>query len=93
MGGGRLTNDTQMYLLTGVSILANGILIGFLLVKGNLIHHRVPPQFIRVALWIFLVFFLLNTVGNLLAKTVLEQSFAILTLLFVALLAFILKSK
>lgn len=93
IGGGRLTSDAQMYLLTGVAILANGFLLGVLLAKGNFIRHRVPPRFIRVTLWVFLVFFLLNTVGNLLAKTVFEQSFAILTLLFVVLLAFILKSK
>ncbi len=91
VGGGRLENDAQMYRLAGISILLNGGLIGVLLLQENFFQHRVPQKVLRGLLWFFLFIFLLNTLGNLLAKTVFEQSFAFLTLLFVALLALILK--
>ncbi|HEY1023819.1 MAG TPA: hypothetical protein VGE26_01540, partial [Sphingobacteriaceae bacterium] len=44
-------------------------------------------------LWIFLVIFLLNTVGNMFAKTTFEQTFAVITLLFSVLIWNILRKK
>jgi hypothetical protein len=90
--GGRLQNDTEMYVSEAVSILIN-LLLGFvLLVKGAFIRPYLK-QGINAILWVFFALFLLNTIGNLFAKTTFEQSFAVLTLIFAAIIGFILHNK
>ena len=48
---------------------------------------------IRVILWGFLILFLLNTLGNLFAKSIFEKSLAVLTLIFAILLGMILINR
>ena len=47
-------------------------------------------KFINITLWIFLVLFVLNTIGNILAKTNLEKFFTLWTLTSVILIWIIL---
>lgn len=91
--GGRLTNDTEMYVFETFSIGLNLILGLALLIKGNYIKQFQPIKVVNVILWIFLVLFALNTVGNLFAKTNFEKGFTIVTLGFSLLLWVILRSK
>ena len=91
--GGRLENDQEMYVFESISILVN-LFLGFvLLMKANYIKFRFGKKAINIILWIFLVLFVLNTVGNLFAKTNFEQSFAVLTFVFAILIWKILKSE
>ncbi|WP_202615986.1 hypothetical protein [Edaphocola flava] len=90
--GGRLKNDTEMYVSEAVSILINLFLGFILLIKGAFIRPYLK-QGINAILWVFFTLFLLNTIGNLFAKTTFEQSFAVLTLIFAALIGFILRHK
>lgn len=91
--GGRLQNDSAMYVFEAISILIN-LFLGFvLLMKGNYIRFRFPKRPIDTILWIFLSLFVLNTVGNLFAKTNFEKSFAVLTFIFAILIWKILKTK
>jgi hypothetical protein len=46
---------------------------------------------VNVFLWCFLVFFCINTIGNLLAETLIEKSLSIITLFFTYLIFMILK--
>ncbi len=78
--GGRLQTDNQMYVFETISISLNLILGIALLVKGKLISLLVHPMIVNIILWVFLVLFALNTIGNLLAKTNFEKFFSILTL-------------
>ena len=89
--GGRLQNDTEMYVFETNSILVNVFLSWVLLMKGNHVKYKFPNQVVNVILWIFFVIFILNTVGNIFAKTFFEQQFALLTGISAILLLIILK--
>lgn len=89
--GGRLSNDTEMYVFESISIAMNLILMAALLVKGNYLRARIPMKLVNVVLWVFLLLFGLNTIGNILAKTNFEKCFAIITLAFTFLLWIILR--
>jgi hypothetical protein len=78
--GGRLQNDQEMYVFETASIIINLFLIWILLMKGDFVTYKFPVRVIHVILWIFVVVFALNTVGNIFAKTLLEKAFTLLTL-------------
>jgi hypothetical protein len=78
--GGRIQNDTQMYVFETISIIINLFLGFILLMKGDYIKFQFRQKTLNVVLWVFLVIFVLNTVGNIFAKTNLEKFFAVLTL-------------
>lgn len=80
--GGRLQNDEQMYVFETISIIINLLLIFILLMKGRYIQFYIKEKIQNIMLWIFLILFILNTVGNLFAQTNIEKLFAILTLVF-----------
>jgi hypothetical protein len=84
--GGRLQSDTEMYLFETVSIMINLFLAGILLMKANYVKFQFREKGINTVLWIFLAIFILNTLGNIFAKTSFEKSFAVLTLLFAGLI-------
>jgi hypothetical protein len=77
--GGRLTNDNEMYVFEAISILVNLFLVVLLLIKAEYIRGFIPLKVVNIVLWIFVVLFGLNTIGNILAKTTFEKYFAILT--------------
>ncbi len=91
--GGRLSSDREMYLFETVSLLVNAFLAFVLLVRAKLIREYLPPRMVRFILRLFLFLFVLNTVGNLLAKTVLEKSFSLITFCLAVLIWFVLKEK
>lgn len=80
--GGRLQNDEQMYMFEAISIVINLLLCFILLMKGRYIQFYFKEKLLNIVLWIFLILFILNTVGNLFAKTNIEKLFAIVTLVF-----------
>ena len=91
--GGRLKNDTEMYVFESISIVVNLLLYLILLIKGKYLPWSISDKLITFVLWIFLCLFSLNTIGNLVAKTNFEKSFALLTLAFVILIAIILRKQ
>ncbi|WP_396154127.1 hypothetical protein [Flavobacterium sp.] len=91
--GGRLTNDAEMYVFETISILINVFLSWVLLMKGNLVKFKLSNKVVNGILWIFFAIFILNTIGNLFAKTFFEKFFAILTGLSAILIWNILKEK
>lgn len=91
--GGRLKNDTEMYMFEIVSILINLFLIITLLIKGAYIRQIFSSRIVNIILWAFFMLFGLNTVGNLFAKTNLEKLFAVLTLACSILIWIILKAN
>lgn len=88
--GGRLNNDTEMYVFELISISIILFLSLTLLIRGNYIKQYVSHKVTSVILWIFMALFALNTVGNIFAVTLFEKFFAILTLFTCVLLWFIL---
>ena len=82
-----------MYLFETISIVIN-LIFGFvLLMKGGYVKPYLNQRLINIILWIFLILFALNTIGNILAKTNFERSFAVLTLVFSILIWMILRNK
>lgn len=92
--GGRLRSDSEMYVFESISLAINLFLGLVLLIKGEYVKQILPLKIVNLILWAFLVLFILNTIGNLVAKTNFEKYFAILTLSFSILIWIILnKSK
>ena len=91
--GGRLKDDAEMYVFETISILINFILGMTLLMKGAYIKPIIPLKAVNVILWVFLVLFGLNTIGNIIAKTNFEKMFAVLTLMSSIFIWVILRGK
>lgn len=69
---GKIENDAKMNLFESISILINFILLTAILLKGNILRLKINRIIIQVILYLFVVIFALNTVGNLFAKMSLE---------------------
>ena len=91
--GGRLQNDSEMYVFEVISIFINLILGALVMTKGRLVKSSISEKIIDVILWVFFALFILNTIGNLFAKTNFEKSFAALTLVFAFLIWTILRAN
>jgi hypothetical protein len=91
--GGRLTNDIEMYVFESISIFVNVFLSWILLMKGGFVKFKFSTRVVKIILWLFFVLFILNTVGNIFAKTNFEKYFALLTGLSAILIWKILKQK
>lgn len=91
--GGSSEAKDNTYLLESISLLATFYLIFVLLIKGSFIKQLLPHKVVKVSLWVFLILFLLNTLGNLLAQSATEKFFALITMTIVVLLGIILRSK
>lgn len=79
--GGQLKNDSEMYVFEAISIIINLFLMLVLLMKGGYLKYKFSERTINIILWIFVIIFLLNTFGNVMAKTAFERIFTGLTLL------------
>ena len=71
--GGKFENADQLQQMELVSILVNAILLFLILVKGNVLKIKLPALLVKILLWIFVVLFFLNTIGNLFAETMTEK--------------------
>jgi len=91
--GGRLQSDSEMYIFESISILVILFLGLVLLMKGDYVKFRFKHKTINIVLGIFLALFLLNTIGNIFARTNFEKSFAVLTFVFALLIWTILKTR
>lgn len=67
--GGNLTDKTQLYTMEAVSIALNGMMLFIILSYSGAVRPRINRKFIIGAIWFMFLLFLLNTVGNLLAKS------------------------
>jgi len=79
--GGRLKTVEEMYVFETISILINSFFIFILLQKGEYLRYFLGKKTVNIVLWIFFTIFVLNTIGNVFAKTNFEKYFAILTLI------------
>jgi len=71
--GGRLESEEQMYQFESVSIAINLFVIFVVAMRGGFIRHYLPDGLITVIIWILVLLFSLNTIGNLFAETLLEK--------------------
>jgi len=90
--GGRLKNDSEMHVFETISILINIFLGLVVMIKGERLPAFIPMKVVNIILWVFLIIFGLNTIGNIFAKTLIEKSLAIVTLFFSYLIFTILRN-
>lgn len=70
--GGRLQNIGQMRVFELVSISVNAFIIMVIALKAKYLKWNVSVKVLNVFLWLFVVLFSLNTLGNLFAETTTE---------------------
>jgi hypothetical protein len=70
---GKLKTVDEMYTFEAASISINIFLVAVLVLKGNYVRHGISEKVLSVILWIFMVLFALNTVGNLFAESLFEK--------------------
>lgn len=76
-----------------VSLAISLLFVVLLLIKSNQINFPSLKKVAHVAMWLFFILFLFNTVGNLIAKTNFEKFFALITGLLAFLLWRIVREK
>lgn len=73
---GKLKSVEEMLVFESISIAINVILMFMLLIKGELLKVNISKNLVNAMLWIFVIVFALNTIGNLFSKTSLETFLA-----------------
>ena len=80
--GGRLENTTDMIRFEVVSIGINLLMVVIVANKSGYLNWGKSKQWVRIGLWIMVVLFSINTLGNLVAINIWEKIiFTPLTLL------------
>lgn len=84
--GGLLQSVQEMVVFELISIFIILILLVTLLIKGKYLKVNISDRILNVILWVYIIIFSFNTIGNLFAKTSLETIlFTPLTILAVLL--------
>lgn len=80
--GGRLENTTDMIRFEVVSIGINLLMLAIVANKSGYLNWGKSKQWVRIGLWIMVVLFSINTLGNIVAINIWEKIiFTPLTLL------------
>lgn len=83
-----------MYVFEAVSLSINFFLMAVLGMKENYIKHSISDKLLNITLWLFIILFALNTIGNLLAESMFEKLvFTPLTLVSALLLWIVLRKE
>lgn len=94
VGGGRIQSYSEMVGMEITALIVNIFFILLLLMKSKRIRPFSGMKVVNGILWAFFGLFCLNTIGNLLAPTLLERSFAFVTsAMSILLLILLLKKK
>lgn len=70
---GRLKSSDEMYLFESVSVVLNALLIAVLCIKAGYLKISLSVHIINGVIWLFVVVFFLNTIGNLFAENIIEK--------------------
>ena len=70
--GGRLTNQQELFIFESISIVLNVFFLLIMLLVNGSIKVKVRAFFIRGIVWLMSCLFILNTLGNLIAKSSIE---------------------
>lgn len=91
--GGRITVKEELYIFESISIVTNLLFLLIVSIKTRKLSIKHNHKFIQVLLWLMSIMFLLNTIGNLLAKTSTETLIFTPITFISAICGFILLSK
>lgn len=70
---GRLNSIAEMQRFETISIITNCFIILIITIKGNYLNFKFSTKIINSLLWLFIILFSLNTIGNLMAKSNFEK--------------------
>ena len=70
---GRLNSIAEMQRFETISILINCFIILLITIKGNYLNFKFSSKIINSLVWLFIILFSLNTIGNLMAKSNFEK--------------------
>lgn len=90
---GRLNSVEEMKTFETFSILVNVFMITVLIIKYQNILNNKPNRIIDILIWVFALFFSLNTFGNLFSENILELIFGTLFTLIAAILCVFIVKK
>ena len=90
---GKLKSVEEMRLFETFSILLNVFILAILILKYNFLQKRKNNRVIDILIWVFVGLFILNTIGNLFAKSMIELVLGTLVTLASAILCFIIVRK
>ncbi len=71
--GGRIQSQEQMISFEIISILINIIMIAVVAIYAGYLNLKINPKIIKMALWMMVVIFFLNTIGNLFSNNEMEK--------------------
>ena len=77
--GGQMKTRVQLLNFEIVSLLTSVFFAFLLVIRSKWLNQPKLLKVTRVAMWVAFTFFLLNTIGNVLAKTKFERMFAIVS--------------
>ena len=72
---GKISTAAEMRKLEVISILVNAFSIIILLLRANYIKNKIPVKILNAIIWLLVVLFSLNTIGNLFAESQFELYF------------------
>lgn len=90
---GKLNSIEEMKSFETISILLNIFMLTILIVKYKQLKRKIKNKAIDILIWAFAVFFALNTLGNLFAKSTTELIFGTFITLTSSVLCFIIAKK
>jgi hypothetical protein len=90
---GRLNSVEEMKAFEAFSILINLFMILILSIKYKLLESGKSNKAIDILIWVFVVFFALNTIGNMFAKSLIELILGGILTLVSSILCFIIVKK
>ena len=90
---GKLKSVEEMRLFETFSILLNVFILAILILKYNFLQRRKNNRVIDMLIWVFVWLFILNTIGNVFAKSMIELVLGTLVTLASAILCFIIVRK
>ena len=90
---GKLNSIEEMKSFETISILLNIFMLMILIVKYKQLKRKIKNKTVDILIWGFAVFFALNTLGNLFAKSTTELIFGTFITLTSSILCFIIIKK
>ncbi len=90
---GKLNSVEEMKSFETISILLNAFMLTVLYLKYRKLEQGTTSKVIDILIWIFAGFFVLNTVGNLFSKSIVELILGTLLTLTSAILCFVIVKK
>ena len=71
--GGRLTNLEEMYVFESGAVVVTLLMLATFYAQYRLLQEGKSNKVLRVLIWIFFAYYLLNTLGNLMAVSIWEK--------------------